>query len=370
MNDKFKKFGNSITALISGKDLNRKQTKKLVSEILNSEQSDIHQGAFLAAITAKGPCPDEIAGTWDAIYNIDTVKIRPDIKQPMVDNCGTGMDSFKTFNISTAAAIVAAAGGVCLARHGARAVTSRCGTVDLCETLGVDVECPVETVKTSIEKTGIGLFNAMSPLVHPQALFRILSQMSFGSILNIAASLANPVMPEYGVRGVYAKEMISPVIETMKEIGFKKAMVFHGSSGNGRGGMDELSPIAESWVAELSEDGNIEHYALSPETLGIRYPVTPDEIAGGNDPEKEALRLLKVFTSKDKNALYETICLNAAPIFYVAGKTPGITSGIEKSRDMIDSGKALSKLKEWVITQHREPKTGQKRLEHLMQKLV
>jgi anthranilate phosphoribosyltransferase len=369
MNDKFKKFGNSITALISGIDLSRKKTKKLVSEILNSEQTDIHQGAFLAAITAKGPCPDEIAGAWDAIYDIDTVKIRPDIKQPMVDNCGTGMDSFKTFNISTASAIVAAAGGVCLTRHGARAVTSRCGTVDLCETLGVDVECPVETVKTSIEKTGIGLFNAMSPFVHPQALFRILSRMSFGSILNIAASLANPVMPEYGVRGVYAKEMISPVIETMKEIGFKKAMVFYGSSGNGRGGMDELSPISESWIAELSEDGNIEQYALSPETLGIRYPVTPDEIAGGNDPEKEALRLLKVFTSKDKKALYETICLNAAPIFYVAGKTTGITSGIEKSRHMIDSGKALDKLNEWVVTQHREPATGKKQLEHLMQKL-
>lgn len=369
MNDRFKKFGNSITALISGIDLSRKQTKNLVSEILNSEQTDIHQGAFLAAITAKGPCPDEIAGAWDAIYDIDTVKIRPDIKQPMVDNCGTGMDSFKTFNISTASAIVAAAGGVCLTRHGARAVTSRCGTVDLCETLGVDVECPVETVKTSIEKTGIGLFNAMSPFVHPQALFRILSQMSFGSILNIAASLANPVMPEYGVRGVYAKEMISPVIETMKEIGFKKAMVFYGSSGNGKGGMDELSPISESWIAELSEDGNIEHYALSPETLGIRYPVTPDEIAGGNDPEKEALRLLKVFTSKDKKALYETICLNAAPIFYVAGKTTGITSGIEKSRHMIDSGKAMDKLNEWVITQHREPDTGKKQLEHLMQKL-
>jgi len=369
MNDKFKQFGNSITSLISGKDLNREQTRKLFSEILNNKQSDIHQGAFLAAITAKGPRPEEIAGAWDAIYELDTEKVRLDTKLPMVDNCGTGMDRFKTFNISTASAIVAAAGGVCLARHGARAVTSRCGTVDLCETLGVDMECSVETVKTSIEKTGIGLFNAMSPFVHPQALFRILSQMSFGSILNIAASLANPVMPEYGVRGVYAKEMISPVIETMKEIGFKKAMVFYGSSGNGTGGMDELSPISESWVAELSEDGNIEHYALSPKTLGIRYPVTPGEIAGGNDPEKEAIRLLKVFTSKDKKALYETICLNAAPIFYVAGKTSDIISGIDKSRHLIDSGKAMDKLKEWVVTQHRKPDTGKKQLEHLMQKL-
>ncbi len=369
MNDKFKKFGNSITALLSGKNLSRDKTRELFSEILNNEQSDIHQGAFLAAITAKGPCPNEIAGAWDAIYDIDTTKIQTKIKQPVVDNCGTGMDSFKTFNISTAAAIVAAAGGVYVARHGARAITSRCGTVDLCEALGVDVECPVETVKTSIEKTGIGLFNAMSPFVHPQALFRILSRMSFGSILNVAASLANPVMPEYGVRGVYAKDMIFPVIETMKEIGFKKAMVFYGSSGNGTEGMDELSPIAESWIAELSEDGDIEHYALSPKTLGIPYPVTPVDIAGGSDPETEAIRLLNVFTSKEKKSLYETICLNAAPIFYIAGKTFSITSGIEKSREIIDSGKAMDKLKKWVLTQHREPDTGKKQLEYLMQKL-
>jgi len=369
MNDKFKNFGNAIAALISGKDLNREQTRKLFSEILLGEQSEIHQGAFLAAITAKGPCPDEIAGAWQAIYELDTVKVSPNTGKPLVDNCGTGMDSFKTFNISTAAAIVAAAGGICLARHGARAITSRCGTVDLCETLGVDVECPSDTVKESIEKTGIGLFNGMSSNTHPQALFRILSQMSFGSILNIAASLANPANPTFGVRGVYAKEMISPVIETMKEIGFKKAMVFYGSSGNGTGGMDELSPTAKSWVAELSEDGNIKHYSLSPETIGIRYPVTPDEISGGNDPEKEALRLLKVFTSKETKALYETICLNAAPIFYVAGKTTDIKSGIEKSRDIIDSGKAMDKLKEWVVTQHRKPDTGKKQLEHLMQHL-
>ncbi|MGB9499728.1 MAG: anthranilate phosphoribosyltransferase [Dissulfuribacterales bacterium] len=369
MNDSFKRFGKVVTGLISGKDLTREQTRELFSEILNNKPSEMHQGALLAAVTAKGPCPDEIAGVWDAIYHIDTAKIRPNTKQPVVDNCGTGMDSFKTFNISTAAAIVAAAGGICLARHGARAITSRCGTVDLCEVLGVDVECSMETVKTSIEKTGIGLFNAMSPLVHPRALFRILSRMSFGSILNVAASLANPAMPEYGVRGVYTRKMVLPVIETMKKIGFKRAIVFYGSNGNGNGGMDELSPIAKSWVAELSEDGNIKHYSLSPETMGIRYPVTPDEIAGGNDPEKEARRLLKVFTSKENKALYETICLNAAPIFYVAGKTTDIKSGIEKSRDIIDSGKAMDKLKEWVVTQHRKSDTGKKQLEHLMQHL-
>jgi len=369
MNDKFKKFGNSITSLISGIDLNRKQTRELVSEILNNKQSEIHQGAFLAAITAKGPCPDEIAGAWDAIYDIDTVKIRPDTKQPMVDNCGTGMDSFKTFNISTAAAIVAAAGGICLARHGARAITSRCGTVDLCETLGVDVECPVETVKTSIEKVGIGLFNAMSPFVHPQALFRILSQMSFGSILNIAASLANPVMPKYGVRGVYAKQMISPVIETMKEIGFKRALAFHGTSGTGVGGIDELSPVGKSYVAELEPDGNILRYTVDPNSVGLMNTIKLKDIAARNDPREEAHRLLRLFTGIDKGPLYETICLNTAPIFYVTKEVDTLQKGVEKARDIIDSGQAMDKLWQWVQTQNRNPHAGKENLKALLEKI-
>jgi len=370
MSNRFKEFGNAINRLIVGEDLTRNETKQLVSEILSGEQSDIHQGAFLAAITAKGPNPDEIAGTWEAIYELDTVRVSPKVKAPLVDNCGTGMDSFKTFNISTAAAIVAAAGGVSLARHGARAITSRCGTVDLCEALGVDVECPPEVVRTSIETTGIGLFNGMSATVHPQALFRILSQMSFGSILNIAASLANPAGPAYGVRGVYSRKMIAPVIHTMKAIGFKRAMVFHGSTGNCTGGMDELSPVAESFVAELSEDGSIEQYTLTPESIGLRHWSTIEEIAGGADPHNEALKLLKVFTGKEKQILYETICLNTAPIFYIAGSVSSLKVGMNRARDVIDSGKALDKLRQWVQTQQREPQDGKKRLDTIINTLT
>ena len=364
MNTRFKEFGNAVNRLIVGEDLTREETQHLVSEILEGKQSEIHQGAFLAALTAKGPTPDEIAGAWEAIYDIDTVKVKPvPDKEPLVDNCGTGMDSFKTFNISTAAAIIAAAGGVSLARHGARAITSRCGTVDLCEALGIDVECPPEIVKTSIETTGIGLFNGMSATVHPQALFRILSQMSFGSILNIAASLANPACPDYGVRGVYSRDMIAPVIHTMKAIGFKRAMVFHGLTGNGVGGMDELSPVAESFVAELAANGNITNSTLLPAEVGLRFRSPLEEISAGSDPHHEALRLLKVFTGRDKKGLYETICLNTAPIFYIANKVPSLKAGVEKARDIVDSGKAMDKLKQWVNAQNQDAANSAKRLD-------
>ena len=369
MDDKFRNFGNSINRLIAGEDLSREETKRLFSEILNGEQTDIHQGAFIAAITAKGPSPQEIAGAWEAIFDLDTVKASPDVKKELVDNCGTGMDDFKTFNISTGAAVVAAAGGVCVARHGSRAITSSCGTVDLCEALGIDVECSIKTVKKSIEKTGIGLFNGMSSKVHPKALFRILSQTCFGSILNIAASLANPAGPSYGVRGVYSKEMVNKVILTMKEIGFKKAMVFYGSSKNGSGGMDELSPVSDSFVAELSENGEIKNYTFSPKEAGLLYQPALEELAGGDVPHKEALRLIKIFSRGDKKGLYETVCLNAAPIFYVSGDVGSLKEGVAKARDIIDSGRAMLKLREWIHVQNEESGAGDRRFETLINEL-
>ena len=354
MDDKFKIFGNSITRLIAGEDLSREETKKMFSEILNKEQSDIHQGAFIAAITAKKPTPQEIAGVWEAVFSLDTVKVLPNVKNHIVDNCGTGMDDFKTFNISTGAAIVAAAGGVCMARHGSRAITSNCGTVDLCEALGIDVECSIETVKESIEKTGIGLFNGMSAKVHPKALFRILSQICFGSILNIAASLANPVRPLYGVRGVYSEEMVNRVILTMKEIGYKKAMVFYGLSGNGHGGMDELSPVSDSFVAELSEKGEVKNYTFSPKEAGLHYQPDFKELEGGDEPHKEALRLIEIFTGNNKTGLYETICLNTAPILYISGNAGSLREGVKMAHDIIDSGRAMDKLIEWINVQGKK----------------
>jgi len=366
MDEHIKRFGRSINRLIAGEDLSREQTRDLFSEILLERQTDIHQGAFLSAITAKGPSPREIAGAWEAIYELDTIKVAPDTRKPLIDNCGTGMDGFKTFNISTCAAIVAAAGGVHLARHGARAITSRCGTVDLCETLGVDVECPPEMVKESIEKTGIGLFNGMSPAIHPQALFRILSQMSFGSILNIAASLANPARPAYGVRGVYAREMIDPVIQTMKEIGFERALVFYGTTGNGYGGMDELSPVGKSFMAELAPDGIISSSIVEPERLGVKAGAALQDIAAGHDRHDEALKLLRILCGDDRGLCCDTVCLNAAPVFYVAGEAADLREGLQKAKEIIDSGKAMEKLLQWVQSQNRDPLAGEKTLMSLL----
>jgi anthranilate phosphoribosyltransferase len=366
LNDNMKQFGSWIDRLIAGDDLSLEAAHSAFTLILNDEQTAIHQGAFLAAITAKGPTPDEIAGAWKAIVELDTATAVPHADLPLVDNCGTGMDGFKTFNISTAAAVVAAAGGVPMARHGARAITSHCGTVDLCEALGVDVECPADLVRSSIETVGIGLFNGMSPQVHPKALFRILSQMRFGSILNIAASLANPARPSLGVRGVYAEKMVVPVAETMRAIGYKRAMVFHGSGRKGFGGMDELSPAGTNFVAELLPGGKIVSYTLAPGDLGLEDRADLSAIAGGNDPEREAVRLLRILSGRENGALRDVVCINTAPIFYVAGKVLNLREGVDMAEKVIDAGLALKKVNQWVVAQNRDAANAEGHLNTLL----
>ncbi len=216
--DKNRQLGEFITRLIARKNLTREESYEAFRMVLNNEVTDMQQGGFLAALTGKGETAAEVAGGWQAVYDLDTEKVELN-GLAVVDNCGTGMDTFKTFNISTAASLVAAAGGVKIARHGARAITSSCGTVDMAESLGVDMECSVDLVARSINEAGIGLFNGMSAQVHPMALGRILSQICFGSPLNIAASLANPALPKVAVRGVYSPTLIRPVAEVDLEVG-------------------------------------------------------------------------------------------------------------------------------------------------------
>ena len=364
--ESLKSFGGKIAALINGQDLSRKEAREMFSQVLLNEQPDLQQGAFLAALTAKGETAAEIAGAWEAIYELDTTKASPVVDGPLVDNCGTGMDTFKTFNISTAASIIAATGGVYMAKHGARALTSNCGAVDIMETVGVDVECEPAVVSSSIEKAGIGLFNGMSPKVHPQALGRILSQIRFGTTLNIAGSLANPALPKYGARGVYSKELVEPVTRVMQEIGYVKAVVFYGSNGNGKG-MDEISTLGDSFVAELGENGEIETSVVNPADFGIQRPDEQD-LRPAASRQEEGLNLIRILNGLDKGARYDIVCLNTAPILYLTGRAKDLKEGFNMARDILDSGRALDKLKDWVAAQNTDPQGGIAKLETLLAK--
>lgn len=314
-----KEFGTLITRLIQKENFTRNEAKQAVVSVLKNEITDMQQGAFLAALTSKGETKEEVAGSWEAIYDLDTTKVTlHGIKT--VDNSGTGMDTFKTFNISTAASIIAAAGGIPMARHGARAITSTCGTVDMAEALGVDVECTADIIVKSIETTGLGLFNGMSPHIHPMALGRILSQIYFGSTLNIAASLANPALPSIGVRGVYSQQMILPVANVMKEIGYKNAIVLHGTIDASDKGMDEASVCGITHCASFSEKEDINEFTIDPKKLGL-----------------------------------------------AADQATTLEDGIEQATRLLESGTAFQTLEKWVSVQNTDPEKGLAKLHSLVQ---
>jgi anthranilate phosphoribosyltransferase len=346
-----KEFGKTIAKLIDGRDISYDETFDCFRQIIEDRQTDMQQGAFLAAITAKGAAGDEIRAIMDCILEFDTNEARPRTAGPVVECSGTGMDSVKTFNISTAASLVACACGAVIARHASRGLTSACGAIDLIEGLGVDVEAPVGVIKDSIERVGVGVFNGGSANVHPKALSRILSRISFGSVLNTAASLANPARPVHGVRGVNAGKMVAPFAEVMRDVGYKRAIVVHGLQSDGSDGMDEAGTIGETVYAELWENGAITEGSFAPEDFGLSR-TKPDSLLSSGCVKTECERLRAIIEGQGSAAENECVALNSALILYVAGISPSIKDGIERSLDVIKSGRAVLKLLQWVDTQN------------------
>lgn len=360
-----KEFGSIITRLIQKENLSRNESKKAFVSVLNNDVTEMQQGAFLAALTAKGETKEEVAGSWEAIYDLDTTKVAISDGIETVENSGTGMDTFKTFNISTAASIIAAAGGIPMARHGARAITSICGTVDMAEALGVDVECTADVVAKSIETAGLGLFNGMSPNIHPMALGRILSRIYFGSTLNIAASLANPALPSIGVRGVYSRKMILPVAKVMKEIGYKSAFVLHGSIDDSNKGMDEASVCGITHCARISENNGIDKFTIDPEKLGLANKNCND-LSPEKDIETESKRFAGLLNNNENSARKDAAILNAGLIFLAAGRATSLDDGIEQAAGILEAGAAFQTLEKWVAAQNTDPEKGLKKLHGLV----
>ena len=340
-----KDFGAGVQRLIAGHDLDAATAHAMFCAVLNNTQPDLHQGAFLAALASKGETGDELHAAWRAIDEIDTRHVIPAVTEPLCENSGTGMDGLNTINVSTAAALVAAAGGVRMARHGARALSSQFGTVDMAESLGIDVECDVATVARSIEEAGIGLFNGMSPQVHPAALGRILSQIRFGSTLNIAASLAHPARPTLALRGVYHPGVCERVARLMQAIGYRRALIVCGSDAESGRSMDEISPCGSTQVCELA-DGQLSHYRIEPEAFGIsRHPLAA--VLRHGLPDEEHARFLALLDGHGEAALVDFVSLNAGAILWLAGKAPGLCEGVAQAKSILASGAALARLSLW-----------------------
>lgn len=363
--DRWRRFGAIVVRLTHGENITREEARECWRQICEEEQSDLQQGAFIGALKAKPETPEEIAGTFEALYEYDTLKVEVKTPEPLIDNCGTGADTLKTLNISTGAAIIGASLGLYVVRHAARAISSNCGAIDVIEALGVNVESVPEVPKKSIENAGICAWNAFLPGVHPKTLARVLSQIRFGSAINLVGPLLNPTKPTYKVMGVPALEMIEIEAQTLKALGFKRAFVMHGLDDQSQKGMDEISTLGTTHAAELMEDGSIHKLTLTPEEFGIKR-TRFEEIASSRDVQRDALALLRVLAGKDYGPRLDIVCLNAAPLFYITGKSKTLNEGFAMARKAVSDGKALAKLRDWVTWQNQKPEDGLPILEKML----
>jgi len=324
-----------IQKLSEGRDLTIEEAEDAATKIFN-DATDAQIGAFLMGLKMKGETPDEIAGLAKGMKKAANI-ISPHVAGTLVDTCGTGGDIHNTINVSTAAALVAAAAGIPVAKHGNYSITSLSGSADVLKQLGIKIDQAPADVRRSIENTGIGFM--LAPVFHP-AMKRVAGprkELGVQTVFNILGPLTNPANATAQVIGVFDRKLCKPLAQVLKKLGTERALVVHGD------GMDEISNIASTDVAEL-KDGTVSTYTLTPEELGIKRAVAND-IAGGT-PAENAQDIIYIFNG-EKGPKRDIVVMNAAAALYVAGRVGSIKDAIPLAENAIDSGKAMEKLNEF-----------------------
>ncbi len=332
-------FSQLLQEMIKGQDLSEEQMAGLVGRILDGRATDAQIGAFMGILAAKGESFGELTG---AAREMRRKAKRIQVSSPVVvDTCGTGGDGANTFNISTTAAFVVAGCGITVAKHGNRAVSSQCGSADLLELLGVNLEVYPEIVEEAIHDIGIGFLFA--PLYHGAMRFAANARKEVGirSIFNMLGPLTNPAAANCHVLGVYAPELTEVFAQTLGSMGVKRAFVVHGHDG-----LDEISVCAATRVSEL-QSGRVKTYDISPDRF-FGDVARADEIRGGR-PDENALITRSILEKGAKGPRRNIVLINAGAAIMVAGKADSLKEGIERARTSIDSGAAADKLQQLAL---------------------
>lgn len=328
----------SISKLIEKKDLSRSEMQAVMEEIMTGGATGAQIGAFLTALRLKGETVEEITGAAlvmrDKAAKID-LSSENKISAPIIDTCGTGGSGLNVFNVSTASAFVAAGGGLLVAKHGNKSVSSACGSADVMAALGVKIELTPDEVKECILKTGIGFLYA--PLFHGAMKYAIGPRREIGirTIFNILGPLTNPANAACQVLGVYDEKLCEPLAGVLKNLGTKYAFVVHGLDG-----LDEITTTNSTKIAEL-KNNKIKIYYIKPQDFGI-VPAKLEDIRGG-DAAQNAQIILDVLKGA-KGAHRDIVVLNSSAAFVAAGKAKDFKEGIKIAANSIDSGNALEKL--------------------------
>jgi anthranilate phosphoribosyltransferase len=331
----------AIQDLLDGHDLGRQRAREVMGEIMGGEATPAQIGGFLVALRAKGETADEIAGCAEAMRE-HALPVRAH-RDDLVDTAGTGGDGARTLNISTAAAIVAAAAGAAVAKHGNRAVSSASGSADVLEALGFRLELDPEQIARSIDQLGFGFMFA--PLHHPamQHAAPVRRELATRTVFNVLGPLTNPAGARAQIVGVYAPQLVRTVGEVLASLGARRAFVVHGANG-----IDELSPAGPNLVCEVVEGAVVER-TIDPLELGVPR-CDPDELRGGS-PEENAAAIRAVFAGTN-GGRRDAILLNAAGAIAAAGLAQDLREGLESAREAVDSGAAAIRLDELARFSH------------------
>jgi anthranilate phosphoribosyltransferase len=331
---------NAVQTLLDGRELAQGEVEGSAREIAEGTATPAQIGAFLVALRHKGETASEVASFAKTLREY-SVRIEPKVGGRLVDTCGTGGDTVKTFNVSTLSAIVAAGAGASVAKHGNRSVTSKCGSADLLERLGFNLDMTPESVKDSIEKVGLGFMFA--PAFHPamRHVAQVRKELGVRTIFNLMGPLLNPAGAESQVVGVYDEGLVEKVAEVLRMMDVEEAMVIHALEG-----MDEISLSGKTLVAWLKE-GEIVTREYSPLDFGMEKVRTPvEEVGGVDDGAALALRVLEGRSSESTAA--RMVVVNSAAALLVARRADGFLDAVDQAEESLESGSAMKKLREFV----------------------
>lgn len=335
----------TIDELLLGKDLMVSQAEQIFHHLFLKKPLDQESAKMiLVLLRKKGESASELTGLVRAVRKLEKPLSRPRYSN-LVDGCGTGGDGTNTFNISTIASIVAAGAGAYVAKHGNRSISSKCGSADLLEALGVKINAPRKRMLKALKKCNFAYFHA--PLYHHafEVLQTIRKNLKLGrlrmrTIFNMVGPLVNPLRPRRQAIGVFQKDLIPIVAEATKKLNFERALIFRS-----RDGMDELSTIKKSLVMEIN-NGQAKRYEISAQQLGFRRGKRK-ELDGGN-PTLNSKIATEILNGKKRGTARDVVFLNAAAILYTSGKARSIKEGIALARKSIDSKSAQHVLKQLI----------------------
>lgn len=332
----------ATSKIIDGRDLTYDEAAAVMDEMMNGETTPVQTAAFLAALSAKGETIEEVTACAAGMRAHATPVVH---EMDLTEIVGTGGDGAGTFNISTTASLVMAAGGAKVAKHGNRATSSRSGAADCLEALGVKIDLPPDACVRLLQEIGICFLFAQKYHSSMRHVGPVRKELGVRTVFNILGPLTNPARANRQVLGVFSEKLVEPLAHVLSNLGVERGMVVYG-----RDGLDEISASAPTSVCEFA-DGNFKSYEICPEDFGLAR-AQKEELVGGTPAENARITLS--ILDGERGAKRDAVLLNAGAGLYVAGKAETLAEGVKLAAELIDGGKAKKKLEEFVRASNAE----------------